>query len=95
MAETVKFTEEELTEIKELQQLFNTVVYQAGQVYLEKLTLDRKETQITSNFDEIKRREQELISKLTTTYGQGKINLETGEFTAVETESVETEETTE
>jgi len=86
MAETVKFTEEELNEIKELQNLFNTVVYQAGQTQLEKIALDKKEKQVESNFEEVKRREQELVSKLTTTYGQGKINLESGEFTPVDTE---------
>jgi len=86
MAETVKFTEEELNEIKELQNLFNTVVYQAGQTQLEKIALDKKEKQVESNFEEVKRREQELVSKLTTTYGQGKINLESGEFIPVDTE---------
>ena len=91
MADPIKFTEEELTEIRDLQQLFNTVVYQAGQVSLEKLALEKKEDQVEANFDEIKRREQELVSKLTTTYGQGKINLETGEFLPVSTEEEETE----
>ena len=31
MADTVKFSEEELQEVKELQRLYNAVVYQAGQ----------------------------------------------------------------
>ena len=92
MADTVKFTEEELQEIKELQQLFNTVVYQAGQTQIEKLALDRKIALVESNFDEVKKRETELVSKLTTTYGQGKINLETGNFTPVPTEAEEAEE---
>ncbi|MDB4344135.1 hypothetical protein OAA40_00330 [bacterium] len=86
MAETVKFTEEELNEIKELQNLFNTVIYQAGQTHLEKIALSKKSEQVEENFGEIKKREQELVSKLTTTYGQGKINLESGEFTPVDTE---------
>jgi hypothetical protein len=91
MADTVKFTDEELQEIKELQNLFNAVVYQAGQTYLETLAVRKKKDQVSSNFDEVKRREQELVSKLTTAYGQGKINLETGEFTPVSTTDEETE----
>ena len=91
MADTVKFTEEELAEIKELQNLFNTVIYQAGQTQLERITLSKKEEQVETNFGEVKRREQELVSKLTETYGQGRINLETGEFTPVSTESEEIE----
>lgn len=81
MADTVKFTEEELSEIKELQNLYNTVVFQAGQVHLDEIALHEKKGQVESNFIEVKNREQEIISKLTTTYGQGSINLETGEFT--------------
>lgn len=86
MAKTTKFTEEELNEIKELQELYNTVVYQAGQFQLEEITLEKKREQVESNFEEVKRREQEIISKLTTQYGVGSINLETGEFTPAPSE---------
>lgn len=91
MADTVKFTEEELAEIKELQNLFNTVIYQAGQTYLEKAAFEKREKQIEANFNEVRRQEQELVSKLTDTYGQGKINLETGEFMSVSTTEEEVE----
>lgn len=91
MADTVKFNDEELGEIQEIQNLFNTVIYQAGQVYLEKIAFESKEKQIEANFKEVRRQEQELVSKLTNTYGQGKINLETGEFMPVDTSEVETE----
>jgi bifunctional pyridoxal-dependent enzyme with beta-cystathionase and maltose regulon repressor activities len=84
MAKTTKFTEEELNEIKELQNLYNTVVYQAGQVYLDKLTLRNKENQVNSNIEEVKKKEETIISSLTKTYGVGSINLETGEFTPIE-----------
>ena len=87
MAKTVKFTDEELQEIKELQNLYNTVVYQAGQFHLEEIYLDKKIDQVEANLEEVKRREQEIISKLNTQYGQGSINLETGEFTPVPQES--------
>ena len=91
MADTVKFTEEELAKIKELQNLFNTVIYQAGQTYLEKVAFENKEKQIEANFKEVRRQEQELVSQLTETYGQGKINLETGEFMPVSTSEEEIE----
>ena len=91
MADTVKFTDEELAKIKELQNLFNTVIYQAGQTYLEKVAFENKEKQIEANFKEVRRQEQELVSQLTETYGQGKINLETGEFMPVSTSEEEIE----
>jgi len=87
MADTVKFTEEELSEIKELQNLYNSVTFQAGQVHLEEIALHEKKGQVESNLQEIKRREQEIISSLTNNYGPGSINLETGEFTPVPQET--------
>ena len=92
MADTVKFSEEELAEIKQLQNLFNTVIYQAGQAQIEDIALAKKKEQVESNLEEVRKRETELVSKLTSTYGQGKINLETGEFTPVSTEAEEVEE---
>lgn len=86
MADSIKFNDEELKEITDLQNLYNTVVYQAGRFYLERLSLEEKENQVKSNFEEIRRQEQEIISKLTTQYGQGSINLETGEFTPAPSE---------
>ena len=83
MADPIKFTEEELTQIREIQTLYATVVNQAGQVHIEEITLHERKGQVEANLQEVKRKEQELVSSLTTTYGQGTINLETGEFIPV------------
>tara|TARA_R110001583_G_scaffold67089_1_gene192235 strand:- start:37 stop:300 length:264 start_codon:yes stop_codon:yes gene_type:complete len=80
MADPIKFTPDEIQEIQDVQSLYNTIVTQAGQVYLEELALDKKKDQLESNFEEIRNKESGIISSLTTKYGQGKINLETGEF---------------
>lgn len=86
MADPIKFSDEEIQEIQQLQQFYNTVVNQAGQVHLEEITLHEKKGQVEANFEEVKKTEQEILSKLTTKYGQGTINLETGEFTPIDTE---------
>lgn len=80
MSEAIKFTNEELEEVKELQGLYNTVVYQAGQLHLDEIHLHERKGQVESNVQEVKKREQEIISSLTTKYGEGSINLESGEF---------------
>jgi hypothetical protein len=80
MTDPIKFTPDEIQEIQDVQSLYNTIVTQAGQVYLEELALDKKKDQLESNFEEIRNKESGIISSLTTKYGQGKINLETGEF---------------
>jgi DNA repair ATPase RecN len=91
MADTVKFNDEELGKIKELQNAFNALLYLAGQTYMEGLVAEKKKTTLLERFDTLKQDEQELVSNLTSTYGQGKINLETGEFTPVPTTEEETE----
>ena len=86
MADPIKFTPEEIQEIQDLQQLYTTVVTQAGQVHLEEITLHERKGQVEANFGEVKRKEQEILSNLNTKYGEGSINLETGEFTPVDSE---------
>ena len=81
MADTVKFTEEELTEIKQLQNLFQHATYAAGRYYIEREIIEKKKEMIDSYYENAKQQEQELIQKLNEKYGAGSINLETGEFT--------------
>ncbi len=84
MADPIKFNEEELTQIREIQNLYNTVVNQAGQVHIEEINLHERKGQVEANLQEVRNKEQELVSSLTNTYGRGTINLETGEFTPIE-----------
>lgn len=86
MSKAIKFTKDEVSNIQELQQLYNAMVTYAGQVYLEELSLDKKKDQVETNFEELREKESGIISELTTKYGQGQINLETGEFTPISDE---------
>ena len=89
MADTVKFTDEELQKITEIQRLFNTVLKQAGQVRIEEIETLKRKQQVEDNYNEVKKMESDLVSELTTKYGQGQINLETGEFTPISTDTEE------
>jgi hypothetical protein len=84
MADPIKFNDEELGQIREIQQLYATVVHQAGQVHIDEINLHERKGQVEANLQEVRRKEQELVTSLTETYGRGSINLETGEFTPVE-----------
>jgi hypothetical protein len=84
MADPIKFNDEELGQIREIQQLYNAIVNQAGQVHIEEINLHERKGQVEANLQEIRKREQELVSTLTETYGKGSINLETGEFIPIE-----------
>jgi len=83
MADPIKFNDDELEQIREIQQLYTTVVNQAGQVHIEGINYRERKKQVEFNLEEVKRKEQELVTSLTNTYGRGTINLETGEFTPI------------
>ena len=55
MSKAIKFTNEELEEVKELQGLYNTVVYQAGQLHLDEIHLHERKGQVESNVQEVKK----------------------------------------
>lgn len=84
MADSIKFNDDELGQIREIQQLYATVVHQAGQVHIDEINLHERKGQVEANLQEVKRKEQELVSTFTNTYGRGSINMETGEFTPIE-----------
>ena len=89
MSDTVKFTEEELVEIKQLQTAFQQATFQAGRYYFEQETINRKKEVIDSYFENVKQQEAALIQKFNEKYGAGSINLETGEFTPLPDEETE------
>ena len=49
MADAIKFTEEELNSIKELQNKYNKTVFTLGQIALQNETLANQKKQVMSN----------------------------------------------
>ena len=87
MSETKKFTEEELTQIKNLQSQNDRVIYELGQAELqiflmseelEKLKEHKSTLQIT--FKNFQAEETDLVAKLNEKYGIGTVDINTGEF---------------
>lgn len=85
--ETKQLTQEELQELKELNNRYSTVVSYLGeteifvaglQEQLNKALEDKKG--FLSDFQSLKEKSNELYTKLTEKYGSGKINLDTGEI---------------
>jgi len=78
----------DLTEINELRTKLSTVVSEAGQVSLQISLLENdvrdlklKLVNHTDIFKSLLDEEQALVKRLSTQYGTGSINFETGEFT--------------
>jgi len=88
MADEVKFTEEELEDIKGLQQQYVDVQSQFGQISIARLNLrsqanelDTAEKEIIEKFSDVQKKERDLVDKLTKKYGEGNLDPKTGVFT--------------
>lgn len=81
MGQEIKFSEQELNSIKELQKEYNKLSIALGQLELEKMVLKTREETLYSTFKTISEKEQTIIQDLNSKYGVGSLNLETGTFT--------------
>lgn len=87
MAESKKFTEQELKNIQDIREGFDRKVTEFGYVYLEhKNTRDRleaiaiEEERLNKEYQELLEKEQELVKQLNEKYGTGTVDLTNGEF---------------
>lgn len=90
MSNTIKLTEEELKKINDFQTKYSTVSAQMGQLKIEQIILSTQseklkelESEFTKNFLTIQAEEDAFAKEITAKYGDGNINLETGEFNKV------------
>ena len=81
MPEEVKFTEEELTQVQNIQTSYQNVQVQFGQLKLAKIRLDEQEVELKDALKQIQSEEKKFLNGITDKYGQGTLNPETGVFT--------------
>ena len=74
------FSEQELKEIKDLRLSLNTLTFQLGQVYIEKMKIEEQENILKNQLKDLEKKEISIAKKLTTKYGKGSIDIETGTF---------------
>lgn len=86
-----KLTQEELQSIKDLQSKYNQTIFEIGaaeaqlivfQENIEKLTEAKKG--LVSDLKTIEQKESELVKSLQEKYGEGNIDINTGEITPVQ-----------
>ena len=87
MSNAIKFTEQELAEIRLLQGKYQEKTYQFGVFRLERMHLLRlvkeledRETKTEEEYVQLQGMETSLLEKLTQKYGEGQLNLEDGMF---------------
>jgi len=88
MPDTLKFTDDEINEIRSLQNKFQDKLIKFGQIQLEIIELEDRLTalkneqlRLKNDYLSLQKTEQELMDKLTNKYGEGSLNLKEGTFT--------------
>ena len=79
MEKTV-LSQEELNNLATLQQQQDNFIVQLGQVEYQISTLERTKNIIKQNIESFEKQQTELGDQLKQKYGEGTINLESGEF---------------
>ena len=81
MSEEIKFTDEELKSLGDLQQAYQRITNSYGQIALAKHNLEEQEAAVKSEFENTRQQEQKLLNSITEKYGPGQLNPQTGVFT--------------
>ena len=94
--EAVKFSEEELQSLQELQNTYAGISTQFGQLKVSRMNLERQfnsleqsEEALEKAWDDNRQKETELVQSLTEKYGPGSLNPETGEYKPVKSEETD------
>ena len=85
MPEEIKFTEEELKQVQNIQASYQNVQNQFGQLKMAQIRLDEQEVDLEEALKNIQSEEKKFLDGITDKYGQGTLNQDTGVFTPTET----------
>jgi hypothetical protein len=80
MQETIKFTDDELHQIKTFQDKYAQVTATLGQLEIQSTLLEEEKLKVREQYKTIRKTETEFANTLSSKYGDGTINIDTGEF---------------
>ncbi len=81
MPEEVKFNEEELNQLKTIQNGYISIQNAFGQLKMSQIRLDNQEVELEESLKNIQTEESKFLDGITAKYGEGSLNQETGVFT--------------
>lgn len=82
--EQIKLSQEEITTISQLQETQTNIINSLGQLEYNIQLLELQKESLTEQIEELKKTEIKVGEDLTTKYGNGTINLDSGIFTKTE-----------
>lgn len=77
-----KLTEKELNQIKEFQLSQEQISLSLGQIEIQKRILKEQKSKVLEQYYTLQTNQSKLVKELQEKYGDGNINIETGEFTS-------------
>jgi hypothetical protein len=83
MEETVTLTEQELNDLKKIQEQGNQLMMKFGEIEMSIQILELQKDRLVESLQELKEKETTYGQMLQDKYGNGNINTETGEFTKI------------
>lgn len=76
-----KLSDQEVKQIKVVQDNRQKVINELGQIKLAELNLEKRLENAETTLEELQQQENELAKYMETKYGNGVIDMDTGEFT--------------
>ena len=76
----IKFTEEEIKQLKDLQTKVDQIIISLGQISLQRTQLDKLEESTKDEFSRLKQQEVTLGESFSKKYGVGTLDINSGEF---------------
>jgi hypothetical protein len=86
--ENTKLTQEQLQQISDIQNNYQAVAQELGNIELQKIALEARRQAAEQFLIELQTQEKEVAVAIEQEYGKGSINLSTGEFTPTQEEEV-------
>ena len=78
-----QITEEELKELKDLQQSKQSLIYALGELEYEKMRIEAQKQILEAQFSKVVQTEYELSQRIAEKYGDNKIDLKTGALESI------------
>ena len=101
-SDEIKFSEEELKELGELQTSYQEKQAALGQIAVQKILLNQqveaienRQTELESEYEAVQQSERDLVQKLNEKYGPGQLDPQSGVFTPIPQEETPAEESPE
>ena len=101
-SDEIKFSEEELKELGELQQSYQEKQGILGQLAVQKIlieqqveAIDNRHAEVEGEYEEVQQTERDLVQKLNEKYGPGQLDPQSGVFTPIPQEEAPAEESPE